>query len=114
MADVTEITLGGLKYGIGRLTIGQLIEIGALQVSADSAPRTAEAVDDSFVRAQGRRMIDTIAAALTKVAPEITTAKVSDLEMTMDELRMAYTKVLVHAGLAVAKEPAPGEAPGSP
>lgn len=109
MANVTEIVLGDRKLGIGRLTIGQLIEVGALQMSGKNAAITAETADDRFMRALGTRMIETIAAALTKVAPEITAASIADMPMTMDELRLAYTAVLEHAGLIVAA-PNTGEA----
>jgi hypothetical protein len=112
MADVTEITLGDRKYGIGRLTIGQLIEVGALQMTGNNAATTAETADDRFMRALGARMIGTIAAALTKVAPEMTAASIGDMPMTMDELRVAYTAVLEHAGLIVAA-PSTGEGAGS-
>jgi hypothetical protein len=114
MADVTEITLGGLKYGIGRLTIGQLIEIGALQMTS-GAPQatTAAEADDAFMRALGKRMIGTVSVAVSKIEPTLTPEKIGDLPMTLDELRTAYTAVLVHAGLVTA-DPKPGEAQGSP
>jgi hypothetical protein len=114
MAEITQITLGGMKYGIGRLTIGQLIELGALQISGDSAPRAAETMDDAFARSQGKRMLDTLAEALRKVNPKMTADAIADIPMTMAELGTAYYAVLVHAGMAKAKEPAPGEVPGNP
>jgi hypothetical protein len=109
MANMTEITLGGLKYGIGQLTIGQLIEVQALQMTVRTK-EPEETRDDAFMRALGKRMVSTLAAAMTKVAPEITAEKISDTPMTMTELNVAYTAVLVHAGLIV-KEPVPGEVP---
>lgn len=114
MVDVTEITLGDRKFGIGKLTIGQLIEVGALQMTRGAGRDvTAEQADDAFMRALGKRMIATVAAAMSKLAPEYTAEKIADLPMTLDELRTAYTAVLVHAGLTTA-DPKPGEAQGNP
>lgn len=111
MADVTEITLGEQKFGIRRLTIGQLLELGAIQMvgttksAADMDPNEA---GDVFARRMAKRVIDTIAAALKRDFSEMTPEVIGDIEMTTDELNAVYTKVLVHAGLIA------GEAPGSP
>lgn len=147
MADLTEITLGVQRFGIRRLTIGELLELDAIQMvgtstktsptkaallgakiaslrsgggatdadladllSTVNAPETGpDEPGDVFMRRMGKRMFDTIAVALSRVAPEMTVARISEIEMTAAELQAAYTAVLTHAGLIVS-----GEAAGSP
>ncbi len=147
MAELTEITLGDRKFGISRLTIGELLELDAIQMVGTStrtsatkavqlsakitamrvagggtdaalaellgmvnAPETGpDEAGDAFMRRMGKRMIDTIAVALSSVAPEMTAAEIRKLKITPRELQVAYTDVLTHAGLIVT-----GEASGNP
>lgn len=110
MADVTEITLGDRKFGIRRLTIGQLIELQALQMVGTKMGQETDANEpaDVFLRRLGMRMLDTIAAALSRDFPEMTREFISQMEMSNEDLRTAYTAVLTHAGLLQ------GEATGNP
>ena len=111
MADVVEINLGGQKFGVRRLTIGQLIDVGAISsIGTDREGKSIEPEGDmpAWLRANADRAFKTIAAALARDFPAINEQAIRDTEMSQEELVAAHRAVLRHAGLI------PGEVAGSP
>lgn len=109
MPQLTEITLGDRKFGIRRLTIGQLLEVQAFVSTTPhiEAPNDGKA-DIADIRRAHDRIFETISAALIRDFPDMTPKAISELEMTSAELIASHLAVLQHAGLA-----AKGEEPGS-
>lgn len=99
--------IAALRAG-GGITDADLAELNVIV----NQPETAEnEAGDVYMRRLGNRMIDTIAAACTRDFPEMTANAISQIEMTSEDLRVAYAAVLMHAGLIA---PGEKEAPASP
>ena len=73
MANITEITLGERKFGVRRLTIGQLLELNVIQMTGTSTQLSANKTAQLSARI----------AALRK-APAVTDADLVDLATTVN------------------------------
>jgi hypothetical protein len=92
----------------GAVTDADLAELNAM---VNQPEATANEPGDVFMRRMGTRMLESIAAACKRDFADLTAKSISEIEMTNEELRVAYATVLTHAGLIT---PGETEAPASP
>ncbi|MGH6967577.1 MAG: hypothetical protein ACREEN_00535 [Stellaceae bacterium] len=88
-----KITLAGVEYPVDQLTLGQIEDLSVAALLPDDPDPQAN------VRRGFQRARETIAAALSKTAPDMTAEKLRDLVVTREEFNAAYRKVLEFSGL---------------
>jgi hypothetical protein len=111
MTEPLTITLAGVKYTIGQLTLGQLRDL-SVGVTLPDAPDPQENVRRSFDRS-----VNVIATAVVAANPDLTLSKLYEMAITREEMRDATNEILKFAGLipatAAKGETTPGEADGA-
>jgi hypothetical protein len=97
---MTEISLGGRKFAIEPLRLGQLRTL--LDALDDLSGKSGAAVIDAAARV--------IQAGLARAMPDLSLDAVLELEATMDEVTEAVSVILRVAGLSRQEHKTPGEA----
>jgi hypothetical protein len=104
MRGAVTVALGGRDFAIRPLTLRQLRDLGVALATMQEPPAGAAERE----KLAYDRMVEGLAIALRRDAPEMTADAIYDLEATLPELRAAWTALLAHSGLVPA-----GEAPAA-
>lgn len=109
MSGTVSIALGGRFFQIRPLTLRQLRDVGVMvaktaDLPADAGERERRAYD---------QMVEIVAVALRRDAPDMSPDAIYDMEIGLAELQAAHRAILRHSGLVAPGEPAAASSDGA-